>query len=274
MLQRGRLHLRRRRRRAPRARPLPRHHHDRRRRRACSQHMEDYLQTEWPELKVFLTSITEQWAVIAVQGPKAREVLAPLVDGIDLVGRGVPAHGRAHRRRSAACRAGCSGSASRASSATRSTCRRTTAAPCGRRSSSAGRRFGITPYGTEAMHVLRAEKGYIIVGQETDGTVTPDDLGLAGIDRQGEAGLRRQALARAAGHRRAGPQAARRPADRRPERWCWRKARRSSPIRDAADPDAHARPRHLELLERRPAAARSPWRSSPAGAAGSGERCT
>ena len=44
--------------------------------------------------------------------------------------------------------------------------------------SSAGRRFGITPYGTEAMHVLRAEKGYIIVGQETDGTVTPDDLGL------------------------------------------------------------------------------------------------
>ena len=46
--------------------------------------MEDYLQTEWPELKVWLTSTTEQWAVIAVQGPKAREVLAPLVEGIDL----------------------------------------------------------------------------------------------------------------------------------------------------------------------------------------------
>ena len=59
----------------------------------------------------------------------------------------------------------------------------------------AGRRFGITPYGTEAMHVLRAEKGYIIVGQETDGTVTPDDLGLGGLDRQGQARLRRQALA-------------------------------------------------------------------------------
>jgi sarcosine oxidase, subunit alpha len=42
----------------------------------------------------------------------------------------------------------------------------------------AGEPFGITPYGTEAMHVLRAEKGYIIVGQETDGTVTPDDAGL------------------------------------------------------------------------------------------------
>jgi len=43
----------------------------------------------------------------------------------------------------------------------------------------AGRTHGITPYGTEAMHVLRAEKGYIIVGQETDGTVIPDDVGLA-----------------------------------------------------------------------------------------------
>ncbi len=47
-------------------------------------HMEDYLQTEWPDLEVFLTSTTEQWAVIALQGPKAREVIAPLVDGIDL----------------------------------------------------------------------------------------------------------------------------------------------------------------------------------------------
>ena len=35
-------------------------------------HMEDYLQTEFPELRVWLTSITEQWAVIAVQGPRAR----------------------------------------------------------------------------------------------------------------------------------------------------------------------------------------------------------
>jgi sarcosine oxidase subunit alpha len=45
----------------------------------------------------------------------------------------------------------------------------------------AGEPFGITPYGTEAMHVLRAEKGYIICGQETDGTVTPQDLGMSWI---------------------------------------------------------------------------------------------
>jgi sarcosine oxidase subunit alpha len=42
----------------------------------------------------------------------------------------------------------------------------------------AGEPYGITPYGTETMHVLRAEKGYVIVGQDTDGTVTPQDLGL------------------------------------------------------------------------------------------------
>ena len=35
--------------------------------------------------------------------------------------------------------------------------------------------LGGCAYGTEAMHILRAEKGYIIVGQDTDGTVTPDD---------------------------------------------------------------------------------------------------
>ena len=44
-----------------------------------------------------------------------------------------------------------------------------------------GQAYGITPYGTQAMHVLRAEKGFIIVGQETDGTVTPDDVGLGGM---------------------------------------------------------------------------------------------
>ena len=38
----------------------------------------------------------------------------------------------------------------------------------------AGEPLGLLPYGTEAMHVLRAEKGFVIVGQETDGTVTPE----------------------------------------------------------------------------------------------------
>jgi sarcosine oxidase subunit alpha len=50
----------------------------------------------------------------------------------------------------------------------------------------AGRPFDITPYGTEAMHVLRAEKGFVIVGQETDGTQTPDDLGMSWIVNTGK----------------------------------------------------------------------------------------
>jgi sarcosine oxidase subunit alpha len=45
----------------------------------------------------------------------------------------------------------------------------------------AGEKYGITPYGTEALHVLRAEKGFIIVGQDTDGTMTPEDLGMGWI---------------------------------------------------------------------------------------------
>ena len=42
----------------------------------------------------------------------------------------------------------------------------------------AGREFGVMPYGTEALHIMRAEKGFIMIGDETDGTVIPQDLGL------------------------------------------------------------------------------------------------
>ena len=81
----------------------------------------------------------------------------------------------------------------------------------------AGEPYGITPYGTETMHVLRAEKGYVIVGQDTDGTVTPQDLGLDWMVVEGQGRLRRAPLApRAPDTRAPGPQAARRPAARRP----------------------------------------------------------
>jgi sarcosine oxidase subunit alpha len=140
-------------------------------------HMEDYLQTEFPDLKVWLTSTTEQWAVIAVQGPKAREVIAPLVEGIDIgktamphmsvrVGRvcGVPAR---------LFRVSFTGELGFEINVPARHGRAAWEAVC-----EAGKAHGITPYGTETMHVLRAEKGYVIVGQETDGTVIPSDLGL------------------------------------------------------------------------------------------------
>ncbi|WP_342149060.1 sarcosine oxidase subunit alpha family protein [Methylorubrum sp. SB2] len=143
-------------------------------------HMEDYLQTEWPDLQVFLTSTTEQWAVIALQGPKARQVIAPLVEGIDLSPEAFP---HMAMRTGTICgvptrlfRVSFTGELGFEINVPSDH-----ALAVWEAIFSAGQPHGITPYGTETMHVLRAEKGYIIVGQETDGTVTPDDVGMAGM---------------------------------------------------------------------------------------------
>jgi sarcosine oxidase subunit alpha len=143
-------------------------------------HMEDYLQTEFTDLDVALTSTTEQWAVIAVQGPKAREVIGPLVDGVDLADEALPFMGVAQARI-----AGVECRLFRVSFTGELGYEINVPADYGEAVweavYAAGKAHGITPYGTETMHVLRAEKGFIIVGQETDGTVTPDDLGLSGL---------------------------------------------------------------------------------------------
>ena len=139
--------------------------------------MEDYLQTEWPELEVWLTSTTEQWAVIAVQGPKAREVIAPLVAGIDLSPEAFP---HMAVREGTIC--GVPTRLFRVSFTGELGFEINVPAAHGRdvweQVFAAGQAHAITPYGTETMHVLRAEKGFIIVGQDTDGTVTPFDAGL------------------------------------------------------------------------------------------------
>ncbi len=141
-------------------------------------HMEDYLQTEWPDLKVWLTSGTEQWATFAVQGPKARDVIAPLVEGIDLSAEAMP---HMSIREGKIC--GVPTRLFRMSFTGEFGFEINVPADYGLAVWEAlyeqVTKHGGLPYGTEAMHVLRAEKGYIIVGQETDGTVTPDDVGLA-----------------------------------------------------------------------------------------------
>src|SRR5204863_530722 len=138
--------------------------------------MEDYLQTEWSDLKVWLTSTTEQWAVIAVQGPNARAVLAGLVD-IDLAAATLPhmsvALGRISGVPMRLFRLRFTGGLGFEVNVPADFGSAVWAAIW-----DAGQAHGMTPYGTETMHVLRAEKGYIIVGQDTDGTVTPDDAGL------------------------------------------------------------------------------------------------
>jgi sarcosine oxidase subunit alpha len=139
--------------------------------------MEDYLQTEWPDLDVWLTSTTEQWAVMAVQGPMARKVLEPLVGGIDISREAMP---HMSVREGTIC--GVPTRLFRVSFTGELGFEVNVPMGYGRviweAIMEAGKPYRITPYGTETMHVLRAEKGYIIVGQETDGTVTPDDAGL------------------------------------------------------------------------------------------------
>jgi sarcosine oxidase subunit alpha len=138
--------------------------------------MEDYLQTEFPDLAVWLTSTTEQWAVIAVNGPRARDVLTPLVD-IEIAKAAFP---HMSVREGAICgvpmrlfRVSFTGELGFEVNVPADY-----AGFVWEQIYEAGRRFDVVPYGTEAMHVLRAEKGYIIVGQETDGTVTAADVGL------------------------------------------------------------------------------------------------
>ncbi len=140
-------------------------------------HMEDYLQTEFPELRVWLTSTTEQWATIAVQGPRARDIIAPYVTEIDLAPAAFP---HMSVREGRIC--GVPMRLFRVSFTGELGFEINVPADYGPAVWRALMESGqLTPYGTETMHVLRAEKGFVIVGQETDGTVTPDDLGLSGM---------------------------------------------------------------------------------------------
>ncbi len=140
-------------------------------------HMEDYLQTEFPDLKVWLTSTTEQWAVIAVQGPKAREIIEPLIEGIDMNPEAMPhmsvAEGKICGVPTRLFRMTFAGELGYEVNVPADYGQAVWEALWAR-----AEPLGVCAYGTEAMHILRAEKGYIIVGQDTDGTVTPDDAGL------------------------------------------------------------------------------------------------
>jgi sarcosine oxidase, subunit alpha len=139
--------------------------------------MEEWLQTEWPELRVHCTSVTEHWATIAVVGPRSRDVVAALAPGLDvsragfgfMTWRDTDIAGLPGR----ICRISFSGELAYELNVSW-----WDAVALWEAVLAAGAGHGITPYGTETMHVLRAEKGYPIIGQDTDGTVTPYDLGL------------------------------------------------------------------------------------------------
>jgi sarcosine oxidase subunit alpha len=142
--------------------------------------LEEWLQTEWPELEVYCTSVTEQWATIALSGPDSRKLLAELADGIDLAPEAFPHMSmRAGRVRGVPARVfriSFTGEIGFEIQVPASY-----GLPVWEACIEAGAKYAITPYGTEAMHVLRAEKGYIITGQDADGTATPQDLGMGWI---------------------------------------------------------------------------------------------
>ncbi|MGG7568057.1 sarcosine oxidase subunit alpha [Rhodovulum sp. DZ06] len=139
--------------------------------------MEDYLQTEWPDLDVWLTSTTEQWSVVAVQGPNAAKLLAPFVEGVELTEEAFP-----HMSCVECTVAGIPARLFRVSFTGEIGFEINVPGPRGKELWEtlwkAGEKYHAVAYGTETMHVLRAEKGYIIVGQDTDGTVTPFDAGI------------------------------------------------------------------------------------------------
>ncbi|MDE0361225.1 MAG: sarcosine oxidase subunit alpha family protein [Rhodospirillaceae bacterium] len=139
--------------------------------------LEKWLQTEWPELKVYLTSLTEHYSTIAVAGPNSRRVLESLGCDIPLDKESFPFMAVKPAiladMRVTLFRVSFSGEL-----AFEVNIDSNLALAMWQRVMEAGKAFDIAAYGTETMHVLRAEKGFIIVGQDTDGSVTPVDLGM------------------------------------------------------------------------------------------------
>ncbi|MCX8509479.1 MAG: sarcosine oxidase subunit alpha family protein [Rhodobacteraceae bacterium] len=138
--------------------------------------MEDWLQCEWWDWKVYTANVTEEYAQIAVAGPNARKVLEKL-GGMDVSAEGLPAmewrEGLLGGLRARIYRISFSGELSYEIAVPASE-----GLALWKALIAAGEEFGVMPYGTEAMHIMRAEKGFIMIGDETDGTVIPQDLNL------------------------------------------------------------------------------------------------
>jgi sarcosine oxidase, subunit alpha len=137
--------------------------------------LEDYLQTEWPELDVFLTSVTDHFATISVCGPNSKKIVSRVIPDLDFSNENFPHMSFKYAKIGKInCRV------MRISFTGEHSYEINIQANYGKsvweKCMEAGKDFDITPYGTETMHLLRAEKGFIIVGQDTDGTMTPIDL--------------------------------------------------------------------------------------------------
>ena len=137
--------------------------------------LEDYLQTEWPELDVYLTSVTDHYATASVCGPNSKKILSKLIPDLDLSDENFP-----HMSFKNASIGKIKCRIMRISFTGEHSYEINVQANYGKsvweKCMEIGKEYNITPYGTETMHLLRAEKGFIIVGQDTDATMTPIDL--------------------------------------------------------------------------------------------------
>ena len=140
------------------------------------QHLEYLLDVVWPDLKVHLTSVTDEWAGAAIGGPKAREILAACVTGAAVDNDALPFMGIVHGEISGApvmiCRLSFSGEM-----AFEVYCGAGHGAHVWNALIEAGKPFGMVPYGLEALGTLRIEKGHV-TGAEIDGRTTARDLHL------------------------------------------------------------------------------------------------
>ena len=139
--------------------------------------LESWQQTEWPDMQVFFTSVTDEWSTMAVNGPDSRKVLEAVCDDIDFSPEAFPF--MSFREGTVA---GVPARVFRISFTGELAFEINVDANHGRHVwdavMAAGEQYGITPYGTETMHILRAEKGFIVAGQDTDGSLTPMDMGM------------------------------------------------------------------------------------------------
>ena len=137
--------------------------------------LEDYLQTEWPELDVYLTSVTDHYSTVSVCGPNSKKILSKIIPDLDLSDKEFP-----HMSFKDALIDNIKCRVMKISFTGEHSYEINIQSSYGKsvwkKCFEAGKEFNITPYGTETMHLLRAEKGFIIAGQDTDGTMTPVDL--------------------------------------------------------------------------------------------------
>ncbi len=140
-------------------------------------HIEFCHQALWPELDVTYVSVTEQWAQMAVAGPKSRATLQKIVDGLTLNDETVPYLAA----KEITALGGIEARLFRISFSGEHAYELAVPADYGnavaRAVMQAGAEFGITPYGVEALSIMRIEKGHV-AGGELNGTTTAGDLGL------------------------------------------------------------------------------------------------